>query len=243
MTESLKLGFDFPSPVVQAQSVRQLVAAVLKEKGPNGQITQSSSQGLALEALWQQCCSDCTPVRSAVCDAVVLLVEQGHADLHYVLNRVLNLLPSARNVQGLIKVIGRLLQMQADQRDGGTAFTCPYSISYFTIVRSLSSTNIGTSRREAVFCSFPLSFSFGSCLHRCLCCLRLSASLNLPGGKMNVSGAAGWRRWPGSLAPHWSLGLALLGNCKCCRINGGCTLVPIVERLLAAAPCNLPLSL
>ncbi|XP_044197607.1 focadhesin [Thunnus albacares] len=128
MTESLKTQFDFPSPVIQAQTVRNLVAAVLKEKGQNGQITESSTQGPALEALWQQCCSDCAPVRSACCDAMVLLVDQGHADLHYVLNRVLNLLPSARNVQGLIKVIGRLLQTQADQRDRETHFTCPYSI-------------------------------------------------------------------------------------------------------------------
>ncbi|XP_056225710.1 focadhesin isoform X1 [Seriola aureovittata] len=126
--ESLKARFDFPSPVIQAETVRNLVAAVLKEKGQNGQITQSSLQGPALEALWQQCCSDCAPVCSACCDAVVLLVDQGHADLHYVLNSVLNLLPSARNAQGLIKVIGRLLQMQADQRDGETTFTCPYSI-------------------------------------------------------------------------------------------------------------------
>eukprot|EP00064_Thunnus_orientalis_P022285 superscaffoldBa00007388_g22477 len=128
MTESLKTQFDFPSPVIQAQTVRNLVAAVLKEKGQNGQITESSTQGPALEALWQQCCSDCAPVRSVCCDAMVLLVDQGHADLHYVLNRVLNLLPSARNVQGLIKVIGRLLQTQADQRDRETHFTCPYSI-------------------------------------------------------------------------------------------------------------------
>lgn len=147
--------------------MRTLVAAVLKEKGPNGQITQASSQvsvfkttcwfytnvnilvsclynycfslccwnffildillsknslewgkgfdcllwcfyvwpdspgrvacqGPALEALWQQCCSDCAPVRSACCDAVVLLVDQAHADLQYILNTVLNLLPSAR---------------------------------------------------------------------------------------------------------------------------------------------------
>ncbi|KAE8278840.1 Focadhesin [Larimichthys crocea] len=128
MTESLKTRFDFPSPVIQAQTVRNLVAAVLKEKGPNGQITQSSTQGPALESLWQQCCSDHALVRSSCCDAVVLFVDQGHADLHYVLNSVLNLLPSARNVQGLIKVIGRLLQMQADQRDRQTRFTCPYSI-------------------------------------------------------------------------------------------------------------------
>ncbi|XP_051799781.1 focadhesin isoform X3 [Acanthochromis polyacanthus] len=79
------------------KTVRNLVAAVLKEKGSNGQITLSSTKGPALEALWQQCCSDCALVRSACCDAVVLLVDQGHADLHYILNCVLNLLPSARS--------------------------------------------------------------------------------------------------------------------------------------------------
>ncbi|XP_037335022.2 focadhesin [Pungitius pungitius] len=128
MTDSLKTRFDFHSPVIQAQTVRQLVAAVLKEKETNGKITQSCTQGPALEALWQQCCSDCAPVRSACCDAVVLLVDQGHADLHYILNRVLNLLPSCRNPQGLIKNIGRLLQMQADQRERVPHFSCPYSI-------------------------------------------------------------------------------------------------------------------
>lgn len=56
-------------------------------------------QGPALESLWQQCCSDCALVRSACCDAMVLLVEQGHADLQYILNSVLNLLPSARYVK------------------------------------------------------------------------------------------------------------------------------------------------
>uniref|UniRef100_A0A087XI00 Focadhesin n=1 Tax=Poecilia formosa TaxID=48698 RepID=A0A087XI00_POEFO len=126
--ESFKTRFDFSNPLVQAQTVRTLVAAVLKEKGSNGQITQSSTQGPALEALWEQCSSDCALVRSTCCDAVVLLVDQGHADLQFILNSVLNLLPSARNVQGLIKIIGRLLQMQADQRQGDTNFTCPYSI-------------------------------------------------------------------------------------------------------------------
>uniref|UniRef100_A0A669B4I4 Focadhesin n=1 Tax=Oreochromis niloticus TaxID=8128 RepID=A0A669B4I4_ORENI len=86
----------------------------------------SWSCGPALEALWQQCCSDCAVVCSACCDTLVLLVDQGHADLEYILNGVLNLLPSARHTQGLIKVIRRLLEMQADQSDGH--FTCPYSI-------------------------------------------------------------------------------------------------------------------
>ncbi|CAB1345172.1 unnamed protein product, partial [Coregonus sp. 'balchen'] len=64
-------------------TVRSLVAAVLKEKGQNERIGQSSTQGTAVEALWEQCCSDCAAVRSACCDALVLLVEQAHADLHY----------------------------------------------------------------------------------------------------------------------------------------------------------------
>lgn len=126
--EILKTRFEFPSPVIQAQNVRTLVAAVLKEKGQNEQIGQSSNQGPALEALWQQCSGDNDLVRSVCCEALVLLVDQGHAGLQYVLNGVLNLLPSARNVQGLIKVIGQLLQMQADQQDTNKPFTCPYSI-------------------------------------------------------------------------------------------------------------------
>ncbi|KAM4714416.1 focadhesin isoform 2-T3 [Anableps anableps] len=126
--ESFRTQFEFSSPVIQAQAVRNLVAAVLKEKGSNGQITHSSTQGPALEALWQQCCGDSALVRSTCCDAMVLLVDQGHADLQFILNSVLNLLPSARNVQGLVKVIGKLLQMQADQRQRDTNFTCPYSI-------------------------------------------------------------------------------------------------------------------
>ncbi|XP_075896591.1 focadhesin isoform X2 [Nelusetta ayraudi] len=128
MAESLRQRLDFPSPIIKAQAVRDLVAAVLKEKAQSGRITQSSPQSPALATVWQQCCSDCPLVRSACCDAAVLLVSQGHADLHYVLNSVQNLLPSASNVQGLLKVIGRLLQMQVDQRDGHTTFTCPYSV-------------------------------------------------------------------------------------------------------------------
>ncbi|TRY53592.1 hypothetical protein DNTS_015940, partial [Danionella cerebrum] len=109
-------------------AVRTLVTFVLKEKGQNDKICQTSPKGPALECLWQQCSSDSPVVRSACCDALVLLVEQAHADLSYVLNTTLNLLPSARNVQGLIKVVGKLLQIQASQREKGANFTCPYSI-------------------------------------------------------------------------------------------------------------------
>ncbi|XP_051911869.1 focadhesin isoform X2 [Hippocampus zosterae] len=128
MMEALKVRLDFQSPIIQVEAVRKLVAAVLKEKSQTGQISLSSTQGSALETLWERCCGDCAVVRWACCDAVVLLVEQGHADPQQVLNGVLNLLPSARNVHGLVRVVGKLLQMQADRRDRDVSFTCPYGI-------------------------------------------------------------------------------------------------------------------
>ncbi|XP_076829762.1 focadhesin [Brachyhypopomus gauderio] len=127
MNEILKKRFEFPSSLIQAQAVRSLVAAVLKEKSQN-KISESTTRGPALDALWEQCDSESGVVRSACCSALVLLVEQDHADLQHVLNSILNMLPSARNVQGLIKVVGRLLQIQASQRDQKIPFACPYSI-------------------------------------------------------------------------------------------------------------------
>ncbi|XP_019714030.1 focadhesin isoform X2 [Hippocampus comes] len=128
MMEALKVRLDFQSPIIQVEAVRKLVAAVLREKSQTGQISLSSTQGSALETLWERCCGDCAVVRSACCDAVVLLVDQGHADPQQVLNGVLNLLPSARNVHGLVQVVAKLLQMQADRRDRDAGFTCPYGI-------------------------------------------------------------------------------------------------------------------
>ncbi|KAJ8382321.1 hypothetical protein SKAU_G00030990 [Synaphobranchus kaupii] len=130
MSDGLKKRFEFPSSLVQAQAVRSLVTSVLKEKGHNEKIVQSCNQSVALDALWEQCCGDGALVRSACCDALVLLVEQGHADLPYAISGILNLVPSARNVQGLIKVLGKLLMIQVsqEQRERGAAFTCPYSI-------------------------------------------------------------------------------------------------------------------
>ena len=49
-----------------------------------------------MAALWEQCCGGDAGVRATCCHALVLLVEQGHADLPFILNSILNLLPSAR---------------------------------------------------------------------------------------------------------------------------------------------------
>lgn len=130
MSEDLKKRLEFPNSLIQAQAVRSLTTSVLKEKGLSEKITQSSDQTPALELLWEKCCSDNVVVRAACCDALVVLVAQDHADHQYVLNNILNLIPSARNVQGLINVIGKLLHMQAvdSSETGKEKYSCPFTI-------------------------------------------------------------------------------------------------------------------
>ncbi|XP_078070402.1 focadhesin isoform X2 [Mustelus asterias] len=130
MSEDLKRRFEFPNSVIQSQAVGHLVAAVLKDKGLSSLISYSSDQSPALNLLWEKCCSDNVVVRTACCEALVALVGQNHADFNYVLNGILKLIPSASNVQGLIRSIGKLLQMQAQgtEQSKKTVYSCPYAI-------------------------------------------------------------------------------------------------------------------
>uniref|UniRef100_A0A803SR82 Focadhesin n=1 Tax=Anolis carolinensis TaxID=28377 RepID=A0A803SR82_ANOCA len=73
----------------------------------------ASTVSPALNLLWEKCCSNNVVVQMACCEALVTFVVQGHAEFSYVLNGALNLIPSARNAHGLIKIVVKLLQMQA----------------------------------------------------------------------------------------------------------------------------------
>ncbi|XP_048475512.1 focadhesin [Rhincodon typus] len=130
MSEDFKRRFEFQNITIQSQAVGQLVAAVLKEKGSSSPISYSSDQSPALNLLWEKCCSDNVVVRSACSEVLVALVAQNHADFNYVLNGILNLIPSASNVQGLIRSISKLLLMQAQGTDPShkTVYSCPYAI-------------------------------------------------------------------------------------------------------------------
>uniref|UniRef100_A0A6J0TC71 Focadhesin isoform X1 n=2 Tax=Pogona vitticeps TaxID=103695 RepID=A0A6J0TC71_9SAUR len=113
MSEEIRKRLDFPNPFIQSQTVGHLVAAVQKENVLPNKINQSTHQTPALNLLWEKCCSDNVVVRTTCCEALVTLVAQDHAEFTYVLNGALNLIPSARNVHGLINIIVKLLQMQA----------------------------------------------------------------------------------------------------------------------------------
>ncbi|XP_014808099.1 PREDICTED: focadhesin [Calidris pugnax] len=120
MLDDIKKRFEFPNAVVQSQAVGHLIAAVLKENASSGKIREASHQTPALNLLWEKCCSENVALRTACSEGLVALVVEKHAEFDYVLHGALNLIPSARNVHGLVKAIWKLLQIQSIQleKDG-----------------------------------------------------------------------------------------------------------------------------
>ncbi|XP_005155029.2 focadhesin [Melopsittacus undulatus] len=130
MLDDIKKRFEFPNAVIQSQAVGHLIAAVLKENVSSEKIRQASDQTPALNLLWENCCSENVALRTACSEGLVALVAEKHAELDYVLHGALSLIPSARNVHGLVKTILKLLQIQAIQlgEDGNEAARKLYGI-------------------------------------------------------------------------------------------------------------------
>ncbi|NXN81935.1 FOCAD protein, partial [Bombycilla garrulus] len=130
MLDDIKKRFEFPNAVVQSQAVGYLIAAVLKEKVSSKKIRQASDRTPALNLLWEKCCSDNVALRTACCEGLIALVVEKHAELDYVLHGALNLMPSARNVHGLVKTICKLMQIQAIElrKDGDESVWRLYGI-------------------------------------------------------------------------------------------------------------------
>ncbi|XP_042660532.1 focadhesin isoform X2 [Tyto alba] len=130
MLDDINKQLEFPNAVIQSQAVGHLIAAVLKENVSLEKIRQASDQTPALNLLWEKCCSENVVLRTACSEALVALVAEEHAELDYVLHGAVNIIPSARNVHGLVKTIWKLLQIQAAQleKDGDEAVRNLYGI-------------------------------------------------------------------------------------------------------------------
>ncbi|NXG65496.1 FOCAD protein, partial [Hemiprocne comata] len=111
-------------------AVGHLIAAVLKENVSSEKISRASDRTPALNLLWEKCCSENVAVRTACSEGLVALVAEKHAELDYILHGALNLIPSARNVHGLVKTISKLLKIQALQlaKEGHEAIQNLYGI-------------------------------------------------------------------------------------------------------------------
>ncbi|XP_075787600.1 focadhesin [Pelodiscus sinensis] len=132
MSDDIRKRLEFPNTLIQIQAAGHLIAAVLKENVLSDKIRQSTNQTPALNLLWEACCSENVAVRTACCQGLVALVAQDYAEFNYILSTALNLIPSARNVHGLIKIIGKLVQMQALTvgKNGDEAVWDLYAIRY-----------------------------------------------------------------------------------------------------------------
>ncbi|XP_035663139.1 focadhesin-like [Branchiostoma floridae] len=109
--EDLRKRLDFANPSIQNQAVARLFQQVVTKAGKT-EITAGTPKIAELSLLWDKS-TDADPiVNSACCEALVTLVYQKHADWEYVVNGVLNIVPSGRNLTAVLKAVSDLLVLQ-----------------------------------------------------------------------------------------------------------------------------------
>uniref|UniRef100_A0A8C4NKW5 Focadhesin n=1 Tax=Eptatretus burgeri TaxID=7764 RepID=A0A8C4NKW5_EPTBU len=107
MVDELRRRLEFKNVLTQTQTVAKLVAAVVKES--SGRISKVSKQGPALDLLWESCCSCDVVISGSCCRELVRLVARDQAEAGFIISSILNLVPTTRNIQGLVTILGELL--------------------------------------------------------------------------------------------------------------------------------------
>ncbi|XP_071091419.1 focadhesin-like [Haliotis cracherodii] len=128
--EDIKRRLEVKHPAIQIQAVWRLYSDVVKKSG-KATIDASTPEILELKALWDSCSSPDRIVSEASAQALVKLVVLKEAEFTYVINSLLNIVPSARSLQGVVPAISQLLTLQAEAVvEAGHSYECPYSIRY-----------------------------------------------------------------------------------------------------------------
>ncbi|XP_029635511.1 focadhesin [Octopus sinensis] len=111
------------------QAALKLKTSILKKKNP-GPLTSTSTETPELQQLWTACCDDSPYNCHTSCQVLLTLVYSKDADYSYVLNGLLNLIPSAKNLTPLISAIGDLLILQchAQNKCSTKSYISPYSM-------------------------------------------------------------------------------------------------------------------
>ncbi|XP_046545325.1 focadhesin-like [Haliotis rubra] len=126
--EDIKRRLEVKHPPIQIQAVWRLYSDVVKKSGKTV-IDASTPEITELKALWDSCSSPDRIVSEASGQALVKLVVIRKADFTYVINSLLNIVPSARSLQGVVPAISKLVTLQAEAViEAKQNYECPYSI-------------------------------------------------------------------------------------------------------------------
>ncbi|XP_077988625.1 focadhesin-like [Glandiceps talaboti] len=133
MVEELRRRLDFGNNSVRMQTVNRIYLQIL-EKKKNAKIDKIASPVIEipeLQLLWDKCIDGNATVSSGCSQAVFTLVQAGHAEYNYVLNNLLNLIPSAKCLTAALRTISNLLLLQVSvtlQHSQTADYKCPYDI-------------------------------------------------------------------------------------------------------------------
>ncbi|XP_041369730.1 focadhesin-like [Gigantopelta aegis] len=126
--EDVKRRLQFQNPGIQVQAVWKLYT-LLKKKSEVKPIDSSIPEIPELKQLWELCSHGDQVTAPSSCQALVKLVSLNLADFTFILNGLLNLVPTARNLLGIVCAVRDLLVLQArgilQNKDG---YTSPFSI-------------------------------------------------------------------------------------------------------------------
>ncbi|CAC5395053.1 unnamed protein product [Mytilus coruscus] len=116
---------------IHAQAIRKLKLDISKKKEKYGTIVESTPQVDELTILLEKCTDKNNILAVTCCNAVVDLVQLGVIEYDFVMRCLLNLVPSAKNLNGIIQAMTALLKLQLavaiNTNQDGT-FVSPYTL-------------------------------------------------------------------------------------------------------------------
>lgn len=127
--EDIKKRLEFGNIAVQSQAIWRLHNEITKKTTKLGRMDSSSPEFVEMKLLWEKCGTEVVMVAKSACQVLVRLVTDGDADFLFIINGLLNQVPSARSLLGIVNGIGELLVLQiALAENQGQQYSCPYRL-------------------------------------------------------------------------------------------------------------------
>ncbi|XP_070543238.1 focadhesin-like [Ptychodera flava] len=133
MVEELRRRLEFDNTSVSVHAVNGVYSQII-EKKKNLKIDKISSSTVEiaeLKLLWDKCMDSNQVVGMACSEALLCLVQSGHAEYNYVINTVLNLIPSAKCLTSGLRLLSDLLLLQVTitlKQTKVKGYTCPFQL-------------------------------------------------------------------------------------------------------------------